>query len=97
VWWIPSILQALFSLICITILPFIRESPQWLVYQDRHQEAKEVLAATHADGHLDDPVVLGQYKEIVDTIQYEKNAGQQLTMRELVRLPSLGNAYGCLP
>ncbi|KAJ9293513.1 hypothetical protein DTO271G3_7778 [Paecilomyces variotii] len=87
-WRIPSILQALFSIICIAILPFIPESPRWLVYQGRHQEAREALAATHSNGNISDPAVLLELKEITDTIEWEKNHGEKLSMIQTVKSKS---------
>lgn len=87
-WRIPSILQALFSVICIAILPFIPESPRWLVYQGRHQEAREALAATHSNSNLSDTAVLVELKEITDTIEWEKNHGEKLSMLQTVKSKS---------
>lgn len=52
------------------ILP---ESPRWLIDQDRHEEALEVLAATNAQGDINAPVAQLQYQEIRDTIAFEKS------------------------
>ncbi|RDW67628.1 MFS sugar transporter-like protein [Coleophoma cylindrospora] len=87
-WRLPSALQGIFTIITIILLPFIPESPRWLVYQDRHTEALEVLALTHANGDTANPIVLVQYKEIMDTIQFEKEAGKTLSFAQTVKTPS---------
>ncbi|KAJ7147187.1 MFS sugar transporter-like protein [Mycena crocata] len=87
-WRIPSAIQGVFSVMCIIILPFIPESPRWLVYQGCPEEALKVVALTHANGDVNDPVVLAQYKEIIDTIDYEKNAAEPLSVSQMVKTPS---------
>jgi len=87
-WRIPSAIQGVFSIMCIIILPFIPESPRWLVYQGRPEEALKVVALTHANGDVNDPVVLAQYKEIIDTIDYEKNAAEPLSMKQMFKTAS---------
>lgn len=87
-WRMPSAFQGLFALLSIFVLPFIPESPHWLLYNDRQQEALEVIAITHADGNLEDPVVLLRFKEIADTLEWEKNSGQTTSLREVVKTKS---------
>jgi Sugar (and other) transporter len=71
-WRAPSLIQGLFSLLCILILPFVPESPRWLQYQGYFDEARLVVAQTNVNGNLSDPVVLTIYKEIVDALKLEK-------------------------
>ncbi|KAK6391767.1 hypothetical protein LTR65_004261 [Meristemomyces frigidus] len=87
-WRIPSALQGLFSIICILLLPFLPESPRWLAYQGRNEEALEVVALTHANGDREDPIVLAQYREIVETLEWEKSAGETLSLLQTVKTPS---------
>ncbi|KAF8880919.1 sugar transporter [Gymnopilus junonius] len=85
-WRVPSLIQGVFSLICIIIIPFIPESPRWLIYQGRNQEAREVLARTCSDGDVGSKVVLEQFREIEAAVEWEReHAGEQLGVRELVR------------
>lgn len=86
-WRLPSALQGLFSIISILILPFVPESPRWLAYQDRNEEALEVAAIIHANGDVTNQVALAQYKEILDTIAFEKDSGKKLTFVETVKTP----------
>ncbi|KAJ7231682.1 sugar transporter [Mycena haematopus] len=87
-WRFPSAIQGVFSIMCIVILPFIPESPRWLAYQNRPEDALRVVALMHANGDVNDPVVLAQYKEIIDTIDYEKNVAEPLSLRQMVKTPS---------
>ncbi|KAH7412312.1 general substrate transporter [Phaeosphaeria sp. MPI-PUGE-AT-0046c] len=73
-WRIPSLLQAAPSIWCFTVLLFIPESPRWLVARGRREEALEILAiANGSSNDVNDPVVQLWYKEIEDTIQFERN------------------------
>ncbi|KZP13863.1 sugar transporter [Athelia psychrophila] len=87
-WRTPSAVQGVFSVLCIAILPFIPESPRWLAYQGRNEEALIVLALTYANGDTENEVVQAQYKEIVDTIRWEKeHAGETLSVIQMVKTP----------
>lgn len=84
-WRAPSLFQGIFSGLCILILPFVPESPRWLVYQGYPEEARICIAQTNADGDLSDPVVLAVYKEIIDTLKFEKE--RSLTTKQIVKDP----------
>ncbi|KAH7410576.1 putative sugar transporter [Cadophora sp. MPI-SDFR-AT-0126] len=87
-WRLPSLLQGIFSVLCIIILPFIPESPRWLVHQELFQEARTVVAQTNADGDDMSPVVLVVYKEIIDTIEWEKKEGRTMSPKEMIKTPT---------
>jgi sugar porter (SP) family MFS transporter len=73
-WRIPSLLQAVPSIWCFIILLFIPESPRWLVAKGRKEEALQILAiANGSRDDVQDPVVQFWYKEIEDTILFERN------------------------
>lgn len=78
-WRIPSLLQAAPSVFAIAILFFVPESPRWLISRDRHNEAMEILEIMN-DGSADDVHV--QYREIVDTLRFEKE--QNLSLRKAI-------------
>lgn len=87
-WRAPSLFQGFFSVLCILILPFIPESPRWLAYQGNYIAARQVVAQTNASGDLNDPVVLTVYKEIIDTLAWEKNQGRTMGIYEIWRTPA---------
>ncbi|KAH0831740.1 hypothetical protein AYO21_06264 [Fonsecaea monophora] len=72
-WRLPSALQGLFSVLCIVLIPFTPESPRWLQDQGRGEEALLALAQTHSNGDIDDPAVTVQFRQIADTLAYEKS------------------------
>ncbi|KAH7054637.1 MFS sugar transporter-like protein [Macrophomina phaseolina] len=86
-WRLPSAVQGFFSILCIFILPFVPESPRWLVYQDRMDEALHALALTHSDGDQADPATLVEFKSICDTLKWEKESAN-MTIKDIVDSPS---------
>ncbi|KAM3554467.1 hypothetical protein MY1884_006123 [Beauveria asiatica] len=87
-WRAPSLFQAIFSIICLLFLPFIPESPRWLVARDGYEDARVVVALTNANGDLDDPVAMAVYKQIVDTLEWEKKQGRTMSPKEIFKTPT---------
>ncbi|KAI1615026.1 MFS sugar transporter-like protein [Exophiala viscosa] len=87
-WRTPSLLQCLFSFMCIAILPFVPESPRWLVSQGRNDEALIALAKTHSNGNIDDAVVLLQHREVTDTLRFEKTYESPSFIKQLTNSAS---------
>lgn len=71
-WRLPSLIQLVPALLCLAVLPFIPESPRWLMFHGHEAEALEVLALMSADGDINDPVVVTQYRQVYDTVAFEK-------------------------
>jgi hypothetical protein len=46
-----------------------------------------VVAQTYANGDAQNPIVLVAFKEIIDTIEYEKNVGETLSLVQMVKTP----------
>ncbi|KAF2710633.1 putative hexose carrier protein [Pleomassaria siparia CBS 279.74] len=86
-WRAPSLFQGIFSVICIMILPFVPESPRWLVHEGHYEEARTVVAQTNADGDRSNLIVLTVYKEILDTLEWEKKEGRTMSPKEIVKTP----------
>ncbi|KAH8820741.1 putative hexose carrier protein [Xylogone sp. PMI_703] len=86
-WRLPSLLQSIFSILCIIILPFIPESPRWLVHQGLLDEARIAVAQTNTNGNISDPVAIAVYKEIVDTLEWEKKEGRTMSPKEMFKTP----------
>jgi len=75
-WRIPSIFQALPSVLQALGIFLLPESPRWLVSKGREDAALNVLAKYHANGDREDEVVQFEFREIVGTIELEISAKQ---------------------
>ncbi|KAI1335041.1 hexose transporter [Xylariaceae sp. FL0016] len=83
-WRAPTLLQALCPIFIFVVLFFVPESPRWLAYNDRREEALDVLARIN-NVTAQDVGVQVQYQEIIDTMEYEKADGRKMGFREIVR------------
>lgn len=55
-------------------LPFLPESPRWLVKVGRDKEAIEIIARVQAAGNINDPLVIAEYQEIKEVLELERSA-----------------------
>lgn len=69
-------------------MPWLPESPRWLVAHDRHTEAVQVLAALEAKP-IDDVFVATQLREIDDSVKYERE--NMIRWRDLLVGKTSGN------
>ncbi|KAH7376890.1 hexose transporter [Plectosphaerella cucumerina] len=82
-WRIPSYFQGAMPLLILPLLYIVPESPRWLVFKDRHEEALRVLAKVN-NATIDDEFVQQQFREIVDTLEYEKGTeGRALSLSRM--------------
>ncbi|KAK6850341.1 hypothetical protein PG995_014174 [Apiospora arundinis] len=72
-WRLPALLQCVWGIVCIALLPWMPESPRWLIDQGRGREALVVLARINANGDVRDDLVRLQFRQIFQTIEYERN------------------------
>ncbi|KAK1986972.1 general substrate transporter [Colletotrichum cereale] len=72
-WRIPSLVQGVWGLWCVSLLPWMPESPRWLVDQGYAQEALLVLAQINSSGDTSDDIVRLQFRQICETIEYERD------------------------
>lgn len=81
-WRVPSIVQALPSLLQITCVWLVPESPRWYISKGRNEEALKVLAKVHAEMNDQDELVQLEYEEIKETLaierEYESNSWLEL-------------------
>ncbi|KAF9873149.1 hypothetical protein CkaCkLH20_09312 [Colletotrichum karsti] len=53
-WRIPTLLQIIPPALQLPLTAMVPESPRWLVSQNRHEEARNMLVRFHANGRSDD-------------------------------------------
>jgi MFS family permease len=70
-WRIPSLIQGVAPCFLIAMLPFMPESPRWLLAKGKAEEARQVLAEYHANGTLDDELVLYEIEEVNTALAIE--------------------------
>lgn len=70
------------------MLPFVPESPRWLVGQDLFEDARLSVAQTNSNGDMTNPVSIAVYKQIVDTLEWEKKEGRTMSPKEIFKTPS---------
>ncbi|KAJ5097490.1 Major facilitator superfamily domain general substrate transporter [Penicillium angulare] len=81
-WRLPIALQLFFVAFLLVTVPWLPESPRWLMMQAREGEAMEVLACVEAMP-IDDPLIRTQRDEIKYSITYETE--NSVPWRDLLR------------
>ena len=87
-WRIPSILQVVPSVLQITFIWFLPESPRWLIARGRGEEAYAILAKYHAEGDVASEFVKLEYAEIEKTLELEREQ-QKGSWREFALAPGM--------
>lgn len=73
-WRIPSLLQALSSVLQLLLCFWIEESPRWLMAKEMEEPAKRLIVKYHANGDEFDPVVALEMEEIRTALRLEHEA-----------------------
>ncbi|KAL4804687.1 general substrate transporter [Aspergillus unguis] len=71
-WRFPIAFQFFFIFILFATVPWLPESPRWLMQQGRETEAVEILAAIEAKP-VNDPYIKTQHDEIKFSVEYERD------------------------
>lgn len=66
-WRFPLAFQVFFCVIILAFIPFLPESPRWLILKGREDEAREVIAALE-DADVTDHVVENEFLSIKETV-----------------------------
>lgn len=74
-WRWPIAFQGVFMLLILLGLPFLPESPRWLVHKGRVEEATDVFARL-GGRDVNDPVTIQERDEIVQSVEEEKKLGE---------------------
>jgi hypothetical protein len=83
-WRLPSLLQCAAAVVQAFALLWAPESPRFLVAKGKSEQAHKLLAKYHANGDMDDELVLFEMEEIRLAMELEKQASARGWM-ELVR------------
>ncbi|KAF3014777.1 hypothetical protein E8E14_010857 [Neopestalotiopsis sp. 37M] len=75
-WRIPSILQALSSVLQLGLCFFVEESPRWLISKERDAEAERLVTKYHANGDASDPMIPLEMEEIRTALRLENEANR---------------------
>lgn len=70
-WRLPLIIQVVPSTIVIVCCMWMPESPRWLIANDRHDEARRLLAKYHDGGDMDSGLVALEMAEMDKSIRKE--------------------------
>ncbi len=70
-WRIPSLLQMAPSVLQVSFVLFLPESPRWLISKDKHEEAFNVLVKYHGEGDPNSEFVIAEMAEIKTTLAIE--------------------------
>jgi MFS family permease len=69
-WRLAFAIQAIFPLVLFCILPFMPESPRYLLTKHKDQEALEIIAHVRADGDDSNPLVKTEFEEIKESVAF---------------------------
>jgi len=90
-WRIPALLQALPSVIQLSFIYWVPESPRYLIAKDKHEQALNILGKYHANGNNNHPTVQFEYQEIKETIRLEYESKSNSSYLDFFR--TKGNRY----
>jgi sugar porter (SP) family MFS transporter len=86
-WRIPSLLQALSSIVQLCFCFWIEESPRWLISKERDEEAERLIVKYHANGNASDPVVPLEMEEIRSSLRLEIEANSTTSYMTFFKTP----------
>jgi sugar porter (SP) family MFS transporter len=72
-WRLPTTIQAAPAILQIIFIFLLPESPRWLIFKDRNEEALSILVKYHGDGNPQDALVQAEFREISETLRIEKS------------------------
>lgn len=90
-WRIPTLLQLVCPILALPGFLMCHESPRWLVSVGRSSDARHILAACHAAGDANAPLVDYQMIEIETAIAAEKEITASASYADMVKTP--GNRH----
>jgi sugar porter (SP) family MFS transporter len=70
-WRLPVAIQLFWTVAQLILINFCPESPRWLVINGKGEQAKIVMAEFHANGHVDDQLVLCELSKMCASDEME--------------------------
>ncbi|EED13468.1 hexose transporter, putative [Talaromyces stipitatus ATCC 10500] len=86
-WRAPSLIQGIFTILMIAVVPWIPESPRFYIAKDQPEKALKILAQYHANGDEQEEVVQLEFTEITTALAMEKNAQKSFSFLDFLRTP----------
>ncbi|KAG6366713.1 hypothetical protein INS49_000892 [Diaporthe citri] len=81
----PLALQCLFAVLTIALMLVLPESPRWLIAQDRHDDARQILVALLPNKRPDEDFVNREMAEIQHAIDEEREAAHGSSYKALLK------------
>lgn len=92
-WRVPIALQLLFIAVLFATVPWLPESPRWLVNKGRVAEAEKIIADLE-DLPVDDPWIITQSQEVQEAARQEKE--NAVPIKDLLRGRTGKNGGNCV-
>ncbi|KAJ7485844.1 hexose transporter [Mycena latifolia] len=86
-WRVPSLLQAIPSVLQVIFVLFAPESPRYLVSKGKEAEALRTLAYYHADSNENDPLVQYEFEEIKAAIEFDRTVAANIGWKSFFATP----------
>ncbi|KAJ7676395.1 general substrate transporter [Mycena rosella] len=86
-WRLPSVLQAVPSLVQVLLVFLVPESPRYLVKKGKEEQALRILAYYHADGDENDPLVRYEFEEIKAAMEFDRTVAANVGWKSLISTP----------
>lgn len=83
-WRIPSLLQIIPNILALVLLPFVPESPRWMISRGQFDHAKEIFMVVNGSSDPNSPAVQKDYEETERAIAQEAEQSPRNPWRELV-------------
>ncbi|KAI9574377.1 general substrate transporter [Boletus coccyginus] len=87
-WRIPSFFQIVPSLLQVSFIWFLPESPRWLISTERGDEAYAILVKYHAEGDETSEFVKAEYTQIEETLEAELRISH-MSQRAVFSMPGM--------
>ena len=86
-WKFPLAFQIFYALVTMVLLPWLPDSPRWLIQKGHYEQAKAVTARLHTKD-IHDPELLALHEATVQIVQHEVELSK-VSWRSLLRSDSL--------